>query len=549
MNSRSLHLLPLVLMFARPDMGVHAQSTGQLLDTTVSSGFEVLTRSGSIAADGGIVLDLNWDGGRHLWKCDQAGVPQWSYHYPCPNIYADNGPLLACANGDLVFATVEDLVFTDSLRSVVMLSRVAGGGAVIWQKRITTVRESSGMTMNMLSGRGIWLGETSDQQIMLGVFLETAPLQRFELTKLDAGGQWQWTKEFVRSSVGNAVGIVPQMIDHAFTTDLDGGCTFTFDMEASGSSVLTARVDGNGAVSWATQVSYLLQANAHSLMDMMVDSDNNIIVTSNVTSQYSDLLRVYLSPTGTFLRTDGYWGGGNASYMVTKRDGTGSLIMANDKVALLAADGSVLQSLQLINGQSTLGQLDYAPRDIDRRGDLILLPGNQRFIPNDPAPSTWRPGFWRGQLTDPQLCGSTATPFTHVAIPNANFNATAITDLTSRDLHTTVTDGPGQYSAVDLMNTQDMCLLTGVGEQPSSDRFMVVNTIVAAGTPLRVRAEEAMTLTITDGAGRVVRTGIRTNVSGPSEVPMTGVVAGPYVVIAQDQQGQRVAAARFVVVN
>jgi hypothetical protein len=525
--------------------GLQAQNSSGMLDTTTTE--SGLVRSGVLMADGQVVLSMVADTGLWLWSCDASGTPLWSARYGTDPLWINGRyPLIVCADNTLAFAYLAPQVeIGDSTLITMHVVRVGADGVLLWDKEIAMIPQEQWNWSSYVSPQELRLLETSDNDLILSLTIwQQVQYVHCHLTRLDGDGTFLWSR---------SIGYGEQPIFTEWNdvgpigADGSGGCTLAW-VPNTGGELGVASVDAAGNLQWATTCDYALSSMEFRPLDVMSEASGRIVVTSSMSSQYTDLQRTILEPSGLHIRTDGYSDFWWLSEARSVPLASGSALLLSNTYLEFDDAGQLVASVTLSNtGSNDVGDYSFASRTMDARSGQVLAAGDRSLTPILPGLASYTPGFIRTVTDAPGQCAYGGATALYVPMGNELFTFAPDTGIHIAEATVTIVDGIASTVPMPLLDTSPLCSTVGIAENDHACGFEVMNNLVGSGGTLLVRSDVPLDILLTDALGATVVKFLRSRNTGLTELPVGDLSSGVYIVFARNVSGQVVGAAKVVV--
>ena len=265
-------------------------------------------------------------------------------------------------------------------------------------------------------------------------------------------------------------------------------------------------------------------------------------------SQYTDLQRTILEPSGLHIRTDGYSDFWWLSEARSVPLASGSALLLSNTYLEFDDAGQLVASLTLSNGGSNdVGDYSFASRTMDARSGQVLAAGDRLLTPFLPGLTSYTPGFIRNVVDAPGQCAYGGASATYVPLGSELFTFAPDTGIHMTEAPLTISDGSGFTSPMPQPSFSPFCNTVGVVENDQTPDFEVMNKLVASGGTLFIRSDAPLDIHLMDVRGAVVTSPLRSWNSGVSEIPVSELASGLYVVVARKVTGEVAGAVKVAV--
>lgn len=543
---RTRYTIALAVSFlTSPFNGLHAQNSSGLLDTTTTAA--ALVRSGVLMADGQVVLSMVGDTGLWLWSCDASGTPLWSARYGTDPLWINGRyPMMVCADNTLALAYLAPQVeIGDSTLITMHVVRLGADGVVLWDKEIAMIPQEQWDWSAYVFPQELRLLETSDHDLILSLTIwQQVQYIHYHLTRLDGDGTFLWSR---------SIGYGDQPIFTEWNdvgpigADSSGGCTLAW-IPNTGGELGVASVDVAGNLQWANTCDYALSSMEFRPLDVTSEANGRIVVTSSMSSQYTDLQRTIFEPSGLHIRTDGYSDFWWLSEARSVPLASGSALLLSNTYLEFDDAGQLVASLTLSNaGSNDVGDYSFASKTMDVRSGQVLAAGDRSLTPILPGLTSYTPGFIRNVIDAPGQCAYGGATASYVPMGNDLFTFAPDTGIHIVEATVTIVDGIGSTVQMPLLGTSPLCSTVGLAESDHAPGFEVINTLLGSGGTLLVRTDVPLDIHLTNALGATVMKPLRSRSAGLTEIPVGDLSSGVYVVVARDLTGQVVDATKVVV--
>ncbi|MBK9420945.1 MAG: hypothetical protein IPN44_07815 [Flavobacteriales bacterium] len=469
---------------------------------------------------------------------------------------------VATVPGDTLDIFMDD----DSTKYVVQCAHVSGDGVVSNGFLLSCTYgpfPSSGYTLS-----GLDAAPTADNGMVLALsFFEAIPAT--DILKLNATGEVIWAQ---------SVGLPdPGLYGHPtsnYTNNVTrlavapSGRIYHTEAASYFGNYRLAELDAdNGGMLWMKNYIYDPAPVPARIHDIQVDAGGNVHAAGTINTSvgyFHYLLRS--NADGVLDRTDFYRSQNallNGQFVI---DAQGRRIqMVRNSMAgsiynfsgILVADtlGSPAQFIrkddQLVVPNNALLTL----QGMDLSGGALALDGLLVNEHMDLATTT-RYGFHSTLVTDELAsCLMDDTTYADIPVPLDLMTTELVANAVAIDVAYKYSSVPTAFTLTDVgMDTlQTLCsfvneiLLNQVGireEDPSLETPLVMNTLVAAGTPIFINDARASTVAVHTSGGTLVH---RSNLAADRTLPTTGWAPGVYLLRAMDAQGAQLRTAKVVV--
>ena len=537
------------LLFTLPSLGQDAEQFKLDLFSDVNP-----VSTASAMADGGLVMTLETDGEKLIWRGTPDGAPQWSKAIPPASI---DHAIFPKADGGLYVADITASEYidlpgeVDSMYAMLNVRNMMSDGTEQWSRAlrfgfITTWGFESFVLSFKLSG-AVRVGD----ELLIAMLSPDAGV--LFLTLMDAGGDVSWSMR-VMDTVFDGSEYMPTMPTEARAYEIDwissaDGSFIAILNDYSKTGLRVLKINADGSSAWTKRVIYADDQTGLVSRGVLL-AGGDVLISSPftywVTGQQgttAQLLAFRLNADGELVSKDLYNDISGGHPLVALPDGGWASCSPASLIQVDAA-GEVVSRWK-VESVIYAGDYMYSPRShsfgLDADGFRVGLSIERHHTVL--TTTDYAIGGTKVAASDPG-CVYHPYAYDHWTIPDS-----LITEEPLANVHTipvfpisSVTDPLGNATP---LGTSPLCEMFLAVPQAGTDDLWSMPSLVGPNEVLIVSSKEPIGLTLFDAKGRVVR-----RIAQPAQrtdIPASELVPGLYLAQASDLSGKSIGTKKVMI--